>query len=163
MSRREHYKLNTRYFGLPTPPPKITTMTMPGSVDDFPEFADGDVLIVITAARRYRLHSAILRRSSSILAALLDEAPAVELSRKAKNKGVTTRYRLHLVENEDTDVRTPGVNPPAEVLHRVLLDDNGSPIDNYPALLGDANENGRIVSQFVLVSPSHYLARIRSS
>jgi hypothetical protein len=160
MSRREHYRLNTRYFGMPTPPPKSTTMTMPGSVDDFPQFADGDVLIVITAARQYKLHSAILRRSSPVLAALFDESPAVDLSRKAKNKGITTRYRLHLAENEDDVVRTPGVTHASEVLRRILIDENANPVNHYPALLGDANENGRIVPQFVLVGCIPTLARV---
>jgi hypothetical protein len=163
MSRREHYNLNTRYFGMPTPPPKSTIMTMPGSVDDFPQFADGDVLIVITAARQYKLHSAILRRSSPILAALLDESPAIDLSRKAKNKGVTTGYRLHLDENEGDVVCTAGEAYPSVVLRRILLDDSGNPVHHYPALLGDANENGRIVPQFVLVGLSRTLARVRSS
>lgn len=148
MSRREHYNLNTKYYGLPAPP----KTTMPGSENDFPHFTDGDILIVITTARRYKLHSSVLRRSSPTLAALLDEAPPTDLSRTAKKKGVTTRYRLHLVESEDLGTRTVGIDSANHVLRRILLDENGSPATDYPDYLGDANENGRIVPQFVLVS-----------
>lgn len=149
MSRREHYMLNTKYYGMPSP------ATMPGSENEFPHFADGDVLIVITATRRYKLHSATLRRSSPTLVALLGEDAAADLSKSAQKKGVTTRYRLHLVKNENAGVRIAGVDPPAHVLRRIPLDERGAPLGEFPDLLGDANENGRVVQQFVLVSYGH--------
>jgi len=151
MSRREHYNLNTKYFGMPAAPPQ-PTVTMPGSEDNFPEFADGDVLVVITAARRYKLHSTVLRRSSPTFATLLDEVAAADLSSKVKKRGMTVKYRLHLVDNPDAGDRNAGVQPAAHILHRVMLDGNGNPSRDFPTLLGDANENGRVVPQFVLVN-----------
>lgn len=148
MSRREHYNLNTKYYGLPAPP----KTTMPGSENDFPEFTDGDVLIIITSARRYKLHSSVLRRSSPTLVSLLDEAPAADLSSKARKKGVTIRYRLHLVENEVPRTKGAYPPPPTHVLRRILIDENSVPVGDYPDLLGDANENGRIVPHYMLVS-----------
>lgn len=151
MSRREHYNLNTKYYGLPAPPKS----TMPGSENNFPDFTDGDVLIIITSARRYKLHSSVLRRSSPTLVSLLDEAPAADLSSKARKKGTTVRYRLHLDENEEPRVRGVYPPPPTHVLRRILIDENAAPISAYPDLLGDANENGRVVPQYVLVSRDH--------
>ena len=65
---------------------------------------------------------------------------------------MTVKYRFHLIDNTDGSDRKAGVQPAAHVLHRVMLDPNGNPSGEYPALLGDANENGRVVPQFVLVS-----------
>lgn len=125
---------------------------MPGSEDNFPEFADGDVLIVISAARRYKLHSTVLRRASPTVSALFDKNAASELSSKMKRRGVTIKYRLHLIDNPKIDEdRKPGIEPPPHCLERVMMDDSGNPTGDYPALLGDANENGRVVPQFVLV------------
>jgi hypothetical protein len=151
MSRREHYRLNTKYFGMPAAPPRPTA-TMPGSEDHFPEFPDGDVLVVITAARRYKLHSAVLRRCSPTFSALLDGVAAADLSSKVRRRGVTTKYRLHLGDNPEASDRKAGVQPAAHTLHRVMIDENGNVHGDYPPLLGDANENGRVVPQSVLVS-----------
>ena len=158
MSRREHYRLNTKYFGMPagpTPPKPTPTptsiATMPGSEDSFPEFEDGDVLVIITAARRYKLHSAVLRRASPTISALFDQNPASELSSKMKRRGMTTKYRLHLTDTPEAGVFKPGVRPSPHTLRRVMFDESGTPSADTPALLGDANENGRVVPQFVLV------------
>lgn len=158
MSRREHYRLNTKYFGMPAgpTPPKPTpsptpTATMPGSEDQFPEFADGDVLVVITAARRYKLHSTVLRRASPTISALFDQHAASELSSKMKRRGMTVKYRLHLTDIPEAGDFKPGVRPSPHTLKRVLFDESGNPSADTPALLGDANENGRVVPQFVLV------------
>ena len=153
MSRREHYRLNTKYFGMPAPPRPSPPATMPGSEDNFPEFADGDVLVVITAARRYKLHSAVLRRASPIFSALFDKYAGADLTSKMRRRGVTIKYRLHLTENPNAGAREAGVLPPPHCLKRVMFDESGNPSGDYPALLGDANENGRVVPQFVLASP----------
>jgi hypothetical protein len=161
MSRREHYNLNTKYFGMPVASPQPTA-TMPGSEDNFPEFADGDVLVVVTGARRYKLHSTVLRRSSPTFAALLDEVAAADLSSKVKKRGMTVKYRLHLGDNPKAGDRNAGVQPAAHTLYPVMLDGSGNPSSDIPALLGDANENGRVVPQFVLVS-YHRLYTLKSS
>lgn len=151
MSRREHYNLNTQYFHLPAPGGSTNATTM-NTEDDFPHFVDGDVLVITTASRRYKLHSTVLRRCSPTFATLLDEDAAVTLSKNARKKGVTTRYRLHLIVNENAGVRQGGVESPSHVLRRIPLDESGGAAGEFPDLLGDANENGRVVEQFVLVS-----------
>lgn len=162
MSRREHYNLNTKYYGMPAPhrttPPKAT---MPGSENEFPHFNDGDVLVIITHTRRYKLHSAVLRRSSPTLVALLDESPAADLSKYAKKKGVTTRYRLQLVENPNAGIRVNGVLSPDHFLCRILLDESGAVVGNYPEILEPGNENGRVVPQYVLVGWTRTIVFVR--
>ena len=159
MSRREHYRLNTKYFGMPAgpTPPKptptpIPTASMPGSENSFPQFADGDVLVIITAARRYKLHSNILRRASPTISALLDQNAASELSSKMKRRGITIKYRLHLTDIPEEGAFKPGARPSRHTLKRVMFDESGNPAGDTPALLGDANDNGRVVPQFVLVT-----------
>ena len=119
--------------------------------DPITSHRDGDVLVVITEARKYKLHSAVLRRSSPTLLALLDESPAADLSKYAKKKGVTTKYRLQLVDNPNAGIRVNGVLSPDHFLCRILLDESGAAVGNYPDVLGDANENGCVVPQWVLV------------
>jgi hypothetical protein len=155
MSRREHYQLNAKYYGMPTPVKASAATQAPVVQDDFPHFIDGDVLIVVTPSRRYKLHSDILRRSSPTFMALLDQDAAVNLSKLAKKKGVTTRWRLHICQNNNGGVRHAGIETPAHVLRRIPLDDNGVTVGEYPVLLGDANENGRVIPQWVLVSCSN--------
>lgn len=161
MSRREHYMLNTKYYGMPTP------AKAPAVQDDFPHFVDGDVLVITTPSRRYKLHSDILRRSSPTFMALLDQDAAVDLSRNAKKKGVTTRYRLHMVQNNNGGVRQAGIETPAHVLRRIPLDESGNTVGDYPVLLGDANENGRMVPQWVLASfsktPLPYMLKLTTT
>jgi len=127
---------------------------MPGSEDIFPEYADGDILVVITAARRYKLHSAILRRSSPTISALLDGVAGADLTSKVRRRGMAVKYRLHLSDQPDAGSQEASVVPEPYRLIRITLDENGNPSRDceYPALLGDANENGRVVPQFVLVS-----------
>ena len=149
MSRREHYMLNTKYFGMPTP------AKAPVEQDDFPHFIDGDVLIIITPSRRYKLHSDILRRSSPTFMALLDHEATPKLNHYARKRNITVRYRLHMVQNTNGGVRQDGVETPAHVLRRIPLDEGGQTVGDYPPLLGDANENGRMVPQGVLVSSSN--------
>ena len=151
MSRREHYMLNTKYFGMPTP------AKAPVEQDDFPHFIDGDVLIIITPSRRYKLHSDILRRSSPTFMALLDHEATPKLNHYARKRNITVRYRLHMVQNTNGGVRQDGVETPAHVLRRIPLDEGGQTVGDYPPLLGDANENGRMVPQWVLVSSSNDL------
>ena len=151
MSRREHYMLNTKYFGMPTP------AKAPVEQDDFPHFIDGDVLIIITPSRRYKLHSDILRRSSPTFMALLDHEATPKLNHYARKRNITVRYRLHMVQNNNGGVRHAGIETPAHVLRRIPLDDNGNTVGDYPVLLGDSNENGRMVPQWVLVSPDEHL------
>lgn len=153
MSRREHYALNDKYFGMPARAKASAIQAAPDIQDGFPHFLDGDVLIVVTSSRRYKLHSDILRRSSPTFMALLDKDAAVDLSKYAKKKGVTVRWRLHVVQNNNGGVRKDGIETPAHVLRRIPLDDTGAVVGEFPALLGDANENGRMIPQWVLVSP----------
>lgn len=142
MSRREHYLAENAfvYNRQPAPPTE----------NDFPTFTDGDVFIIITGARRYKLHSSVLRRGSAVFADLLAEGAAVKLASAAVKKGVTTKYRLQLVANPAHD---PSLyDSPEHLLKRAVLDHNGRPTGNTVQTLGDANENGRPVPHFVLVS-----------
>ena len=72
-------------------------MTSQDDQSQFPKFADGDVSIHLSAGRVYSLHAGVLRRNSTRLAELLDDANGATLSTKAKRGGIATRFRLDLV------------------------------------------------------------------
>lgn len=72
-------------------------MTSQDDQSQFPKFADGDVLIYLSAGRVYALHAGVLRRNSTTLAELLDDANGATLTTRAKKDGITTRFRLDLV------------------------------------------------------------------
>lgn len=72
-------------------------MTSQDDPSQFPKFADADVLIYLSAGRIYALHAGVLRRNSTRLAEVLDDANGATLSTKAKKEGTTVRFRLDLV------------------------------------------------------------------
>ncbi|KAL9118902.1 MAG: hypothetical protein Q9187_004541 [Circinaria calcarea] len=76
---------------------------MPPLETKFPKFPDGDVMIVLSGGRVYRLHASILRHSSDLFACLLPEEHGATLSSKAKKDGATIRYRLDWVA-DDTEI-----------------------------------------------------------
>ena len=75
-------------------------MTSQEDQSQFPKFADGDVFIHLSAGRVYALHAGVLRRNSTRLAELLDDANGANLSTRAKKEGITIRFRLDLVRAE---------------------------------------------------------------
>lgn len=78
------------------------SMTMPDK-SSFPVFGDGDVQITITSSRIYQLHSAVLRKNSTVFNDLLKEELAASLSLKARSEGRVLRYWLELVQVSDSD------------------------------------------------------------
>ena len=64
----------------------------------FPEYDDGDVQIVITPTKIYKLHSVVLRRHSPYFARLLREEDAAKLTKKAASENAI-RYRAELVRS----------------------------------------------------------------
>lgn len=74
--------------------------------DTFPSFNNGDVEIVLTPAKRLKLHADVLRAGSSKLSELLAIEKAAILNKKALSEGASVRHRLELVDV----MPTPGGN-----------------------------------------------------
>lgn len=70
--------------------------------DAFPLFAKGDVVIELSATRRYRLHSGTLKAASTFFAAQLVDENVIALSRKAVKFGKAVRWLFRL-SNEATE------------------------------------------------------------
>ena len=62
----------------------------------FPHYADGDVLVIITPVKRFQLHASMLRRNSTTFEHMLAPNAAAQLSARAKREGVTILYQLEL-------------------------------------------------------------------
>ena len=73
----------------------------------FPQYADGDVLIISGAGQTWRLHSSYLIKYSKILAGLLDPNKAARVTRKQREAGRTIKWKLEMVEftENPTDCR----------------------------------------------------------
>jgi hypothetical protein len=73
----------------------------------FPQYADGDVLIISGAGQTWRLHSSYLIKYSKVFASLLDPNKASHVTRKQRDAGMTIRWKLEVVEFRDnpTDCR----------------------------------------------------------
>lgn len=55
-----------------------------------------DVEVVLSPDRHYRFHASVLARSSTLLARLLTERNAANLSSKARNAGIKVRWMIEL-------------------------------------------------------------------
>jgi hypothetical protein len=68
---------------------------------EFPRFRDGDVLVHLSPTIFYKLHSQVLKRSSSVLEAELSHGGA-QLTAKARRDGFA-RYRFELGSRAGSD------------------------------------------------------------
>ncbi|KAF2714406.1 hypothetical protein K504DRAFT_367530 [Pleomassaria siparia CBS 279.74] len=84
-----------------------------------------DVEVIIAHDRRYKFHASVLARNSVLFAEMLTEANAAQLSNKAKQAGIKTRWMIELVA-------LPSAEEPGGRLKRAL---------SYAGVV--LNENGR--------------------
>lgn len=120
--------------------------------DRFPEFKDGDVKLTVTGSRQYKLHSGVLRNNSPVMREMLDERDAAQLDRKAQKNGITTRFKLVLVENALYPDGDDELSRIEYVFEAVPLTSNGQPAGSNPRGVGDGLENGRVAPEIFLVS-----------
>lgn len=64
--------------------------------NDFPQYSDGDVLIVLNPELQFQLHSLTLRTNSTFFREVLTDESGVVLAPKAKKNGVRIRWRVEL-------------------------------------------------------------------
>lgn len=80
---------------------------MAAGPNEFPQYADGDVLISSGAGQNWRLHSSCLKKYSKVFASLLDPNRAARVTKKQRDAGMTIRWKLEMVEftENPTDCR----------------------------------------------------------
>lgn len=124
----------------------------------FPEFGDGDVLIVISGSRQYRLHSQLLRNHSIKMRELLTDEYGPPLTNKSIKKGITVRYRLELAEkdedDEDSGHMTSEGNTLKVRLEPVHMNGEGRPVDGRTIELD--LENGMEINPIHEVRSLHH-------
>ncbi|KAK4625973.1 hypothetical protein CLAFUW4_06462 [Fulvia fulva] len=118
--------------------------------DRFPDYRDGDVKLTLTSSRRYKLHSGVLRNNSPVMREMLDERDAAQLDRKAQKNGITTRFKLVLVENPLYTDGDDELSRIEFVFEAVPLGANGQPLGANLRGVGDGLENGRVVPEVFL-------------
>ena len=65
-------------------------------VSDFPQYCDGDVVVLIGLRQKYQLHASVLRRNSPYFTHLLSPNHAVTLNQRARKEGRIVHYQLEL-------------------------------------------------------------------
>lgn len=71
----------------------------------FPTFQDGDVTIIVSTSRVYRLHSHILRQKSTYFEQYLQPESGQKLTSAARKAGHTPwRFQLHQLSHIDGDI-----------------------------------------------------------
>lgn len=82
----------------------VTVLPDPEPIDKFPRFTDGDVTIIVSTSRVYRLHSHTLRQKSEYFRHYLQPASATKLTAIARRSGHTPwRFQLYQQSNFDVD------------------------------------------------------------
>jgi len=94
----------------------------------YPCYDDGDVWIIVTPTDRLKLHRHILRMASTKLYNLLDSR-GERLNKRALERNVNTRWRLHYVREEECCFKSIPLTP------------DGEPQVN----VGVTNFNGRVI------------------
>lgn len=63
------------------------TMASDNPNKGFPQFSDGDVFLIVSTRKAYKLHSQVLRRVSTYFRDIFDTKPAVKLTAAARRDG----------------------------------------------------------------------------
>lgn len=71
---------------------------MAATANAFPQFEDGDVTIVVSTSKIYRLHSSTLRRTSEYFRNIFDTSVSPKLTAAARREGFTP-YRFVLFKD----------------------------------------------------------------
>ena len=115
----------------------------------FPHFKDGDLLIILTGSRQYKLHSSMLMSISSRINKLCTMQGEAKLTSKAIKRGTVVRFRMLMVPNNEEGDDVPDV---PSVLMPIPLDSEGKP--TVSCSVGLDLENGVVVPPIVKVSLS---------
>jgi hypothetical protein len=69
----------------------------------YPQFSDGDVLIISGTGRSWKLHSSALRNASKKFRAMFDEHEPRRITKKVKDDGKTIKWKLEMVPWDDKE------------------------------------------------------------
>jgi hypothetical protein len=73
----------------------------------YPNFADGDVMIISLTGKTWKLHSTILINASTSLKSILAKLDPVHITKKNREDGVTIRWKLVMIEEPDAEEEDP--------------------------------------------------------
>jgi hypothetical protein len=82
-----------------------STVNMALQSEQYPEFQDGDVLIMAPTGKTWKLHSFYLRNSSKVFRSIFDQNSPKHLTRKEKDDGRTIQWRFQMMIQPNTGNR----------------------------------------------------------
>jgi hypothetical protein len=68
---------------------------------EYPNFRDGDVLIISPTDKTWRLHSTILINASPVIKSILAKYPAAHITKSQREEGLTIKWKLVMIDEPD--------------------------------------------------------------
>jgi hypothetical protein len=83
-------------------PPTLTHLVSNG----YPTCSDGDVMIVSSTGRYWKLHSILLSNASARFQDMMKQFPAKHITKSQQESGVTLKWRFNMVQWEEEPKET---------------------------------------------------------
>lgn len=79
----------------------------PVQLDAYPNFRDGDVLIISLTGKTWRLHSLILSNVSPVIKGILASQEPAHITKKQRAEGQTIKWKLEMIDEPDAEEADP--------------------------------------------------------
>jgi hypothetical protein len=70
---------------------------------EYPDFRDGDVLIMSPTDKTWKLHSTILTNASPVIKSILAKYPAAHITKSQREEGWTIKWKLAMIDEPDAE------------------------------------------------------------
>lgn len=70
---------------------------------EYPDFRDGDVLIMSPTDKTWKLHSTILINASPVIKSILAKYPAAHITKSQREEGWTIKWKLAMIDEPDAE------------------------------------------------------------
>ena len=89
----------------PTVLQPVTSITQQAyaQFSEYPDFRDGDVLIMSPTDKTWKLHSTILTNASPVIKSILAKYPAAHITKSQREEGWTIKWKLAMIDEPDAE------------------------------------------------------------
>ena len=74
--------------------------------DGYPTFNDGDVMIVSSTGKSWKLHSTLLGNASGVFRDKMNKFPAKHITKAQRESGVTLKWRFNMIAWQEKPTET---------------------------------------------------------
>lgn len=79
----------------------------PAQPDAYPNFRDGDVLIISPTGKTWRLHNLILSNASPVIKGILASQEPIHITKRQRAEGQTIKWKLGMIDEPDAEEADP--------------------------------------------------------